>query len=1011
MEKGCRLKLSYYGIVIISVIVTCCFHEQEVTGQYRTFAFNSPGNECYFQYLCFTADSDYNSIKKPFLFIMGRENESVEELFDRDSLRSQPQFLNYKFVYIPNPGISPKKKLQCLPALSSLLTNSFRYGHTNLFLNIEDDKISRHEVDEYLLYTAFSHVRMAVIDTISDANASNNADILSTFRETTVQYDPVLKDETGTFYIEKAKKEEKEEESEIKPSKTFFGPPVNFNFTLTGKVTDKITGEALPFSYIQVKGTVIGATTNNDGFFTLVKVPTDTSTLVIQYLGYTTTEVFLSPSSSESDLNIEIKPAIKALEGVTITAQKEEFVMAKKETVNAVKITPRKLEQLPGVGERDIMRSFQLMPGVSASNESSSGLYVRGGTPDQNLVLYDGFTVYHVDHLYGFFSAFNSNALKDVQLFKGGFESKFGGRLSSVTEITSKEGNQKRFNTGGDISLLSANLYIESPIGENFTSFLAFRRSYQGPIYDYISEKFGKGSQTRAEAPADGGPGRRFEQDANIKSFFYDLNGKLSWHPDKNNIIALSFYNGTDKLDNGFEAETPGFGQRNANFSMSSTDLTKYGNIGSSLKWGRKWNSNLYGNTILSYSNYYSNRDRSQERTIFNEDYEAVTTRNGVFENNDLKDYSFKSDYQWNMFNFSKMQFGVFGTWFDIKYNYAQSDTSTILDRSDPGLLAGGYIQDELKMMKDKLRIMPGLRASYYDVTGKNYLEPRLSASYTITDNLTVKAATGKYYQFANRVTREDIMSGSKDFWILADGTYVPVSSSVHYTAGLSYETSLYLFSGELYYKKIYNLTEHSLRINASPMGVDFNENFFAGYGYSKGMEFLAQKKYGDLTGWVSFTTGEAMNHFEEYSDEYFPANQDVRHEFKIVGIYNYRRFDFSANWIYATGRPYTAPSGAYSITLLGGSLQDFFTVTSKNCLRLPDYHRLDISATYKLLAGWKGQKRRREIGYIGFSIFNVYNHLNTWYKQFAIEDGEIIETNINYLGITPNVTLSLKLR
>ncbi|MBK9389321.1 MAG: hypothetical protein IPN68_03690 [Bacteroidetes bacterium] len=153
------------------------------------------------------------------------------------------------------------------------------------------------------------------------------------------------------------------------------------------------------------------------------------------------------------------------------------------------------------------------------------------------------------------------------------------------------------------------------------------------------------------------------------------------------------------------------------------------------------------------------------------------------------------------------------------------------------------------------------------------------------------------------------------------------------------------------------------------------------------------------------------MNHFDEYSGDYYSANQDVRHEFKIVGLYNYRRFDFSANWIFATGRPYTAPSGAYSIDLLGGSSKDFFTVTEKNSLRLPDYHRLDISATYKLLAGLRGQKRRREIGYIGFSIFNVYNHLNTWYKQFTIADGEIIETNINYLGFTPNVTLSLKLR
>jgi hypothetical protein len=942
---------------------------------------------------------------------MGKEDETARKLFERDTLRKQPRFSNYKFIYVPNQGLNPKKKLQCLSALTSLLTSSFRYGRSNLFLNIDDSNITQTDVTEYMLYNTYSVIRLSVPDTISDTHLISGSDILTTFQATAFQYDPLKKDETGTFYIEKDNSQSEPEDTELNAVRTFFGPPESYDFTLSGKITDKITGEALPFSYIQVKGTIIGTTSNNDGFFTLARVPTDTSTLIIHYVGYGATEVFLTPESPKKDLNIEIKPGIQSLQGVTITAQKDEFVMARKEMVNSVKITPRKLEQLPGVGERDIMRSFQLMPGVSASNESSSGLYVRGGTPDQNLVLYDGFTVYHVDHLYGFFSAFNPNALKDVQLFKGGFESRFGGRLSSVTEITSKDGNQKRFNVGGDFSLLSVNIFTEGPITKSLTGFLAFRRSYQGPIYDYISEKFGKGSQNLSSAPEGEGPGRRFEQNAVVKSFFYDLNGKLTWRPDNSNTISLSIYNGTDKLDNGFSAEAASFGQRNANFNMSSTDLTKYGNIGTSLKWGRKWNSKLYGNTILGYSNYYSNRDRSQNRTIFNDDLEAVTTKTGVFENNDLKDYSLKSDYQMDMFNISKLQFGAFITFFDIKYNYAQSDTSTILDRSDFGLLGGVYVQNEIKMLKNRLRIIPGIRTSYYDMTGRNYLEPRFAGSYSINDKLTLKAATGRYYQFANRVTREDIMSGSKDFWILADGNYVPVSSSVHLTAGLSYETQVYLISGELYYKKISDLTEHSLRINASPMGVDFNENFFVGYGYSKGIELLVQKKYGDLTGWVSYTSGKAMNYFSEYSDEYFPANQDVRHEIKIVGIYNYRRFDFSANSIYATGRPYTSPSGAYSILLLGGSSQDFFTVTTKNSLRLPAYHRLDISVTYKLLAGLRGQKKRREIGYVGFSIFNVYNHLNTWYKQFTIVDGEIIETNINYLGITPNFTLSLKLR
>jgi hypothetical protein len=192
---------------------------------------------------------------------------------------------------------------------------------------------------------------------------------------------------------------------------------------------------------------------------------------------------------------------------------------------------------------------------------------------------------------------------------------------------------------------------------------------------------------------------------------------------------------------------------------------------------------------------------------------------------------------------------------------------------------------------------------------------------------------------------------------------------------------------------------------------VNYNENFYNGYGYSKGVEFLIQKKSGKFNGWLSYTLGQARNHFDVYSDTYYPANQDVTHEFKAVLLYKYKRWDFSATWIYATGQPYTAPSGAYSVQLLDGSTQDFFTVTTKNGLRLPDYHRADISANYKLLKGEKGDKKRREIGYIGFSIFNLYNRSNVWYKQYSIIDGVVTETNVNYLGITPNITLSLKLR
>ncbi len=965
------------------------------------------------RYIVFTADSNYTMIRRPFIFILGEENATAREVFEKDSLKNAERFKNYYFVYLPGTGTTAGEKLGCIEALVSLTTYNYKYGRSNLFFQVNDTLIGRNDINLYGLSSVFKNVRLIEEENSLAATGFGKESVQQDFKESAGDYKPEAKviEDLAKYYIEDNPDDSSavSAESDL-PQKSYFGPSSASNFTLSGIIRDRSTGEALPFAAVQVRGTTIGTSTNTDGYFTLLKVPTDTSTLLVQYVGYQKTPVFLSPRVPKKNLEIEIRPQSQALKEVRISAHKDDVVFVKKEEVGTIKLTPLKIEQLPSIGEKDMMRSFQLMPGISASNESSSGLYVRGGTPDQNLVLYDGFTVYHVDHLYGFFSAFNSNALKDIQLYKGGFESRFGGRISSVTEITSKEGNQKRVNAGVDIGMLSTNVFVEIPVGKRFTSFMAFRKSYQGAIYNMIFKKFNK---TRTQdAPDVGiGPGRRYSQSDDVTSYFYDLNGKFTYKPSDKDIISLSVFNGTDKLDNSFASDIPSFGQFNANFSMNSVDLTSYGNIGTSLKWSRKWSSKLYGNTIISYSNYYNKRNRSSERTLINPNDVTTTSMSGVFENNDLKDYSFKSDYQFELTGNSQLQFGAFATLYDIKYSYAQSDTVTILDRNSKALLSGGYIQTRTKLFNDRLQIIPGLRVDYFETTRKVYLEPRAAISFNLTDNLVLKGSTGKFYQFANRVTREDIMSGSKEFWILADGNSVPVSSAIHYIAGISYESPGYTFSAEAYYKRIHNLTEYSLRINASPMGVDYNENFFNGYGFARGIELLVQKNSGALNGWISYTLGEARNHFDQYGEGYFPANQDVTHEFKIVGLYKFRRWDFSATWIYATGRPYTAPSGAYTMTLLDGTTQDFFTVTTKNSIRLPDYHRFDISANYKLLMGKKEDIKRRELGTVSFSIFNVYNHKNIWYKQFAIESGEIIETNIRYLGFTPNITLSLKLR
>ncbi len=784
----------------------------------------------------------------------------------------------------------------------------------------------------------------------------------------------------------------------------YSGSPTSANFTLSGILKDRNTGEALPFATIYVKGTSNSAVTNVDGYFTLLKVPTDTSTLAISYIGYEKAEFFLSPQMSKTKLLVEIGSSMHNLNQVEITTEREDIMnVGSKTEVSTIKMSPQKLAVLPNLGEHDIMRSFQLMPGVSGSNESSSGLYVRGGTPDQNLVLYDGFTVYHVDHLYGFFSAFNANAIKDIELYKGGFESRFGGRLSSVVDITSKDGNQKGFNIGGDLSLLSFNAFAEVPIGEKFSSSFAVRRSYQGPVYTAIFSEFNK--RTSRFGGGGSGGGRGGSSPALAASYFYDLNCKLTYKPTDKDIISLSFYNGTDNLDNSISRQGPTNSQ-GATSQFGNSDLTKYGNLGSSLKWSRRWNSRIYGNTLISYSDYYSNRDLTNQGSTTSSTGEVKTFKSGTIENNNLQDFSFKTDYQADLFKNNQLQFGAFATYFDIAYNYSQNDTITVLDRRNYGTLAGGYVQDKIKLAGNKLQFIPGIRWSYFSVTNKSYNEPRFSAIYNLTDQLSLKAATGQYYQFANQITREDILQGSRDFWILSDGNKIPVGGAQHYITGASYENRNYLFSVEGFYKVLSGLTNYNLSFNRTGQTISADENFYNGNGIAKGVEFLLQKKFGTLTGWVSYTLEQVRSNFPVYGPGDFPANQDIPNEFKIVSLYKYKRWNFAATWVYATGAPYTAPSGGYSLTLIDGTTRNYFTVTSKNSLRLPDYNRLDISATYKLIVN--GNK---EIGAIGISIFNVYNRTNVWYKQFQIIDSQIIETNINYLGIIPNLTLSLKLR
>lgn len=794
--------------------------------------------------------------------------------------------------------------------------------------------------------------------------------------------------------------------------------PTQFGFTLSGTVKDGTSGETLPFASVVIKNTSNGTNTNVDGWFSIFEVPSDTSLLEISYIGYRTQYFRLEPGMPMEELKIRLFPSGELLEEVIVSATQKEQMMKASKGISQIAIAPAQLTAIPSLGEKDIFRSLQLLPGVSGSNESSSGLYVRGGTPDQNLVLFDGFTVYHVDHLFGFFSAFNSNAIKDVQLHKGGFESKYGGRLSSVVDITGKDGHSEKLNLGAGISLLSMNAFVEAPFAKGKGSFiLAGRRSFQSNFYNDLLE-FSDGDEDTGtgEEEEESGPafGRRGFASTEPQSWFYDLNGKVTYRHNED-IFSLSFYNGKDKLNNdrnlnpnSFGGNSPfGGGGLDFNFEQIIEDNSDWGNTGSSAKWSRRWNDRLYSNALISYSNYFSFRERGVYFEFEREDSTTIID-NGTIEDNDLKDYSFKWDWEWKPLNNHQIGFGIATTAFDIKYDFIENDTTDVLIRDDQGSLIAAYLQSK-STFSEKLIIAPGLRVSRFDQTNQNYFEPRLQIQYLPTASLKIKAATGRYYQFANRIIREDISQGSRDFWILSDDDNVPVGRSDHFIFGAAYETAKWLFDIEGYYKDLDNITEYSTRFVVNGFGpnsnLEFEENFFNGTGIAKGVEALAQRTAGNLTGWVSYTLGRVEHDFEVFGDEPFPASHDVTNELKIVGTYKLNEWTFGGTFVYATGRPYTAPIGAYSVELLNETSTDHFAVSDKNVFRLPDYHRLDLSINYDFKYFLGGQANA------GLSFFNLYGRQNVWYKEFDVVEGVIIETDVNLLGFTPSFYFSWSLQ
>ncbi len=778
-------------------------------------------------------------------------------------------------------------------------------------------------------------------------------------------------------------------------------------------------GTPLTGAEVSIEETGVTVLTDDSGQYVIKDPPKGTFTLTARLDGFEDSENEVEFFDVSRIINFTLTISEIKYE-VTVRADMPELMDASS-SIGVVSIEPKQLSSLPSLGEKDIFRSIQMMPGVSASNEASSGLYVRGGTPDQNLVLLDGMNIYEVDHFYGIFSAFNSNAVSNLTMHKGAFEAEYGERLSSVVDMTGRSGIGDTAVFGGGASFLSANGYADIPLGSNGSFMFAGRKSYNTFLSNQIQEAYDSSvSQGFGVGGMGGGPGGSFETQP--VASFWDTNLRANFNLGSKDSLIFAGYFGRDNLDNSRVNELgslalaySGRYQNDSDVPESLTmdigDVSNWGNNAGSVNWLRNWTGNFTTLVTGSASSFFRDYDRTTTMTeVDNDGNELDPVERGSLEKNKVRDYTFKVTNFYNPLASHNLVFGIQTTHSEVDYFYEMTQSASIINNSWSGNTYSGFAKDIFSPVK-WLTITPGIRATYYDVTEKTYIDPRLALTLQLNDEISLKAGGGEYHQFTSRLLRENPMEGDKWFWMMADDELIPVSKSRNIVVGFSWENPKYLFNVEYYDRKLSGLSEFA-STRFRPRNVDtinLYEQFYVGDGFSRGLEFLYQKKFGKHTGWITYTKGEVEYNFPDFQDTPYPASHDSTHEFKIVDSYKWRNFIFSGTWIYATGKPFTAPTGdidEFEVEGPDGETRTFEQVElgEKNGLRLPSYHRLDLSAKWDFLDK-DGNK-----GNIGVAVFNAYNNSNVWRYEYQAFDNEIYTTEVNYLGFTISAFINFDL-
>ncbi len=748
--------------------------------------------------------------------------------------------------------------------------------------------------------------------------------------------------------------------------------------SISGYVKCANTGEVLLFANVLVTELNKGVTTNQYGFYSL-SVPPGNYSIQYSYLGYeTVTRKVHLTGNLTSDVVLSPKSAL--LKEVEITAKSTRSAVKTLE-MSAIRLDISQLRAVPALfGERDILKSIQLLPGVSPSSEGSNNYFVRGGEADQNHILLDEAPVYNASHLMGFFSVFNSDAIKDVKLYKGGIPAAYGGRVSSVLDIRMRDGNYKEWGVTGGIGLISSRLSVEGPLVKDKSSILiSGRRTYADMMYKAVSD-----------------------QADSLTFYFYDLNLKANYILGTKDRIYLSGYLGDDI-----------FGRKEVGYNSGNSTLT--------LRWNHIFNQSLFLNTSFIASDYNYGFKVALNSMVFN-------LKSGIL------DYNFKQDFTWYRNLNNTIRFGWNSTYHQFKPGDFTSEKNSaiggLLGQIQPqqALESGVYASGEQKF-SEAFSINYGARVSMFNnigpatvktwqghlilldstvySTGEFYhtyagFEPRITGTYLLKGSSSIKASYNRMIQYLHILSNS--LSGTPtDLWTPTTPLIKPTIAN---QVAMGYFKSLSAqgidLSVEAYYKAFGNLVDFQNGANTY-FNEDVESELVFGRGRAYGVEFSAMRNIGNLTGWVSYTLSKSQKQFDQINfGSWFSSRQDRTHNVSIVCTYKLsERISLSGNWIFYTGDAVTFPSGKY---LIDNVLVNLYT--ERNGSRMPDYHRLDLGFTYQF------KPRKSWSSEINISCYNVYNRKNAYsisFEDSKTQPGTTEAVRLSLFGLVPSISWNFK--